>query len=225
MKRQFDLVTFDVYSALFDIEGSIIPVITPVFQGTVDALSFFRTWRTKQLEYTLINNSLGGDYVTFRTITRRTLDYALGRFGQLLPESLREAWVDAWDRLTPWPETKDILAVIKDRGYAIGLLSNGDRGMIEALAHLLDIDIDHIFSCEEAGYYKPHAAIYRLPLTSLGLSPNRMLHVGTGPTDIVGAKAAGIPCAWSNRRNELLIDEQYAPDWEFPDLRGLLDIL
>jgi len=223
--KQFELITFDVYSALFDIEGGIIPALTPVLQEKTDTLSFFRTWRTKQLEYTLINNSLGGEYVTFRTITRRTLDYTLDRFEQSLPESQREAWVDAWDRLIPWPETNDVLATIKERGYAIGLLSNGDRAMLKALARLLDTEIDHIFSCEEAGYYKPHAGVYRLPLKSLGLSPDRMLHVGTGPTDIVGAKSAGIPCAWSNRRNELLLDQTCAPDWEFPDLRGLLDIL
>jgi len=223
--RQFELITFDVYSALFDIDASIIPVLNPVLQGTVDTPAFFRTWRSKQLEYTLINNSLGGEYVTFSTITRRTLDYTLGRFDQSILESVKEEWVDAWDLLIPWSEADDVMATLKDRGYAIGLLSNGDTAMLTALAQLLDAEIDHIFSCEEVGHYKPHAAIYERPLKSLGLTPDRMLHVGTGPTDILGAKAAGLPCAWANRRGELVLDPKYNPDWEFSDLTGLLEIL
>ena len=223
--KRFKLITFDVYSALFDIEASLIPVLHPVLQGSVDTLAFFQTWRSKQLEYTLINNSLNDEYVTFRTITRRTLDYTLGRFDQSLQESVKEEWVDTWDHLIPWPEADDILAAIKDRGYAIGLLSNGDTAMLKALANIFSTKIDHIFSCEQTGHYKPHASIYELPLKALGLTPNQLLHLASGPTDVFGAKAAGIPCAWANRRSELVLDPKYNPDWEFPDLKGLLEIL
>lgn len=225
MARQFELITFDVYSALFDIEASIIPVLNPVLQGRVDTPAFFRTWRSKQLEYSLINNSLSGDYVNFSTITRRTLDYTLGRFDQSIPESVKEEWVDAWDHLIPWPEADDVLAALKDRGYAIGLLSNGDTAMLTALAKSFNTKIDHIFSCEQAGRYKPHASIYELPLKSLGLASDRMLHLASGPTDVFGAKAAGLTCAWANRRGELVLDPKYNPDWEFSDLTGLLEIL
>ena len=225
MTAQFELITFDVYSALFDIEASIVPVLDPVLQGDVDRLAFFRTWRSKQLEYTLISNSLNDSHVNFRTVTRRALDYTLGRSGHTLEESAREALVDAWDRLTPWPEADDVLAALKDRGYALGLLSNGDEAMLNALAASFGTKIDHIFSCEQAGSYKPHAGIYRLPLTSLGLAPQRLLHVAGGPTDVFGAKAAGIACAWPNRRGELVLDPTYNADWEFSDLTELPGIL
>jgi 2-haloacid dehalogenase len=225
MAEQFELITFDVYSALFDIETSFIPVLHPLFGSSVDVAALFRTWRSKQLEYTLINNSLGGEHIKFRTITRRALDYTLDRFNQSLQESTRGELVDAWDRLTPWPEADNVLTILKERGYAIGLLSNGDKYMLEALARSFDAKIDYIFSCEQAGRYKPHAGIYELPLKSLNLKAEQMLHTASGPTDVLGAKAAGTTCVWVNRFGDFLLDKTCRPDWECSNLRGLLDIL
>lgn len=225
MSHKYELITFDVYSALFDIEASLLPVLRTFLRDAVDVPAFFRTWRAKQLEYTLIHNSLGGAYVTFRAITAMALEYTLGRFKRSLPTAERKELVNAWDRLVPWPEADHVLSVLKERGYRTGLLSNGDKAMLEALAEVFGAKIDYIFSCEETGRYKPHSDIYKLPLNLLGLSSDRMVHTATGPTDVLGAKAAGIPCAWANRTGDLVLDQTYHPDWEFPDLTGLLRIL
>ena len=40
-----------------------------------------------------------------------------------------------------------------------------------------------------------------------------------------GAKSAGLHCAWSNRYNEVPIDLKYQPDYQWPNLSGLLEIL
>jgi len=41
----------------------------------------------------------------------------------------------------------------------------------------------------------------------------------------MGAKSAGLPCAWSNRSAELVLDPACKPDYEFQNLSGLLTIL
>ena len=46
-------------------------------------------------------------------------------------------------------------------------------------------------------YGKPHPPIYRLALERLGLSKEKVLAIGDGlPTDVAGAEAFGIHCAW-----------------------------
>ena len=54
------LVTYDVYIALLDIEGSLQPVVQEALSFDADvATTFVRLWRTKQMERAAISNSLG----------------------------------------------------------------------------------------------------------------------------------------------------------------------
>ena len=221
----YQLITLDVYSALFDVEGSLAPILGEVIESHAESADLVRTWRQKQMEYALIGNSLARGRVSFRVITRRALDYALGRAGLDPTEAVRQHLVEQWDRLTLWPEAAEVLTKVKARGYRVGLLSNGDEAMLQALAARLPIAFDDIFSSEQAGYYKPHPSVYALPLHALGLSPDQILHVAGSATDVMGAKAAGLRCAWSNRKHDKVLDPMYSADHEFDDLRGLLDLL
>ena len=223
--HRYKLITFDVYTALFDIEGSLVPLVRQVFDPFADSLGFVRLWRRTQLEYALVSNSLGGDRVPFHLITRRALEYALSQLQVHVSETGREHLTMAWDQLQLWPEAEEVLTTLKRRGYQIGLLSNGDEGMLQALSTRLPISCDHIFSSEQAGVYKPHAGIYQLPLQALGLSSDEVLHVAGSRTDVMGAKAAGLRCAWSNRVADKVLDSTYAADHEFENLLGLLSLL
>jgi 2-haloacid dehalogenase len=221
----YQLITFDVYTALFDVEASLTPVVDQILQARGDSLDLVRTWRQKQLEYALISNSLGRDRIPFRVITRRALDYALRRARLDPAEPDREQLVASWDALQLWPEAGQVLMTIKARGYRIGLLSNGDEAMLHELARRLPVRCDHIFAAEQAGYYKPHPGVYALPCQILGLRPDEILHVAGSAADVMGAKAAGLHCAWSNRRHDLVLDAKHGPDYEFETLRGMLDLI
>lgn len=185
---KYKLITFDVYSALFDIETSLVPLLTPAVGGMVDAVALFRVWRAKQLEQTWISNSLGGARVPFITATRRALDYALGRAKVDLTEAARARLATAWDQLQPWGEARAVVEAVHARGYPIALLSNGDEVMLRALAEHNHLRFDHIFASDQAGYYKPHPSIYQLPLKALGLAGAEVLHVAGGATDTLGTK-------------------------------------
>ena len=223
--HQYQLITFDVYTALFDIEGSLVPVIRPLLQKQVDAIELVRVWRQKQLEYALISNSLRHGRVPFAVITRRALDYALNRAQINMDEASCQSLVTAWDRLQLWPEAAEVLNAVKQLGYAVGLLSNGDELMLRILTSRLPIQCDHIFASDQAGHYKPHPSIYELPLKALGMTSDQILHVAGSATDVMGAKAAGLQCAWSNRNQDKVLDDRYQADYEFANLLGLLDII
>lgn len=220
------LVTFDVYMALLDIEGSLTPVVSEMFAIADDmARDFVRTWRAKQMERAAVSNSLGKGRTSFRDATAMGLDYAAWKTGVAIPPASRDPLLQAWDTLAPWPEANAVVRNVREIGLSTAILSNGDTDMLEAAAAVFDTGFDYILSSDQAGVYKPHPAIYSLTETKLGISTKDILHVAGSPNDVLGAVAAGITCIWSNRHGERLLDPDYPPEREYADLNGVLDYL
>ena len=114
---------------------------------------------------------------------------------------------------------------IKEKGYPIAMLSNGDYDMLAPLQESTGIQFDYIFGGNMSGCFKPCMGIYELPYQKLGIPKSEMLHVAGSMFDVMGAKAAGCTCAWSNRYHEPILDETYKPDFELNNLSDLLEIL
>src|SRR5581483_5282851 len=205
--NKYRLVTFDVYTALFDLESSLVPLLSRTWSTTSpsEILALQRTWRTKQLEYLLISNSLQKGRFPFWTITERALDYALQRFKLELADTQRATLVEAWNHLQPWQEAAPVIAQVKQLGYPIGVLSNGDEVMLRAVVKAFPTSFEYFFASDQAGVYKPHPAVYQLPLRLLGIEPSEVLHVAGGATDVMGTKSAGLVCAWSNRGGDYVL--------------------
>ncbi|MBP1155653.1 MULTISPECIES: haloacid dehalogenase type II [unclassified Paenibacillus] len=223
---QYQLISFDVYSALTDIEGSLVPELNELIDSEIiDTTAFFRAWRTKQWDYLLLNNSLDSEHFKYDYITRCTLEYTAKRFGIEMDDEIRDRLIRAWTRLRTWPEAVKVISEIQHRGYEIAILSNGTEAMLKALQEEIDIQFNYIFASDQAGAYKPSPMIYQLPLTKLGLDKMELLHVAGSSFDVMGAKSAGLTCAWSNRLNDYTLDPRFSPDYEMRDLTGLLQIL
>jgi 2-haloacid dehalogenase len=219
------LVTFDVYTALFDVESGISGAIRELCGEATDALALARAWRAKQLEYAQVSNSLQRGRIPFRVITRRTMYYAFSRAGVSIPEGRGEDLCRAWDRLPPWPEARGTLLELRARGYSLGLLSNGDEEMLRSLAKAIDVDFDAVMGPDHAGHYKPHPSMYLLPMQRHGVGDHEVLHVAGSAMDVLGCKSAGLACAWSNRKGDMMLDPEVRADHEMRDLTGLLRIL
>lgn len=223
---KYKLITVDAYSALLDIKGTLVPVLKKAFPNTEkDLVSFFTTWRTRQWDYVLLSNCMDKGFLSYQYITRCALEYTLLKFDLTCDEATKDELVGAWWYLEAWPEAKNVMDEIKRRGYEIAILSNGDEGMLKTLEESTGIKFDYIFSADQAQAYKPSPKIYQLPFDKLGLSKAEVLHVAGSPFDMMGAKAVGMKCAWSNRFNDFSIDSQYRPDYESQDLTGLLQII
>lgn len=223
---QYKLITFDAYSALLDIKGSLVPVLEKAFPATKEDLAaVFTIWRARQWDYVLLSSVMDKGFLSYSYITRCSLDYTLLKFGLQCSEEVKVALVDAWSHLLAWPEARPVLEEIKRRGYPIAILSNGDEAMLKSLENSTGIQFDYIFCAEQAKAYKPSPKIYRLPFDRQGLTLEDVLHVAGSPFDTMGAKAEGLQCAWSNRLHDYLIDPKYKPDYELDGLQGLLKIL
>ena len=217
------LITFDAYSALLDFEGGLVPVMGDV-SGAMDPTPLVRAWRAKQLEYAQISNSLQRERIPFRTLTRRSLLYVCAVTGCPLSDRDVTRLVEAWDELPLWPEAAEVLNALRASGFALAILSNGDEDMLKAVADHHGLAFDHYFASDQAGYYKPHPAMYGLPSKLRSLSDVDVLHVAGSATDVLGAKLAGMRCAWSNRKGDRMLDPDVQADHEMSDLSGLLEL-
>ena len=220
------LVTFDVYSALFDITGSVSPLVAERLSlPDADAKSFFALWRDKQMERLQMSNSVGGTRTPFRDATSQSFDYAARQKGVSASAAIKDELIAAWDAIDPWPEGKAVVEAVKAAGYQTGILSNGDEAMLRAVAARIGDPFDHVFSSEHAGRYKPHPSVYELPQTRLGLSKREILHVAGSRSDALGATEAGIECYWSNRHDDAVLDPAFQPAHERRNLEDVMAVL
>ena len=110
-------------------------------------------------------------------------------------ETLRRLHVERhlWSGIAA--DTHDALARLRAAGLRLGVVSNSDGRVEEALeaAGLRDY-FDVIVDSTLAGVEKPDPAIFRPALEVLGVPPEEALYVGDlYEVDVLGAHAAGMP--------------------------------
>ncbi len=99
------------------------------------------------------------------------------------------------------PDAKDVLAALKHRGYAVGVLSNTmwtSAHHTEVFARDdLDDYIDAAVYTSELPVAKPHEDAFRQILEALQLSPEEAVFVGDRLwDDVLGAQQAGMRAIW-----------------------------
>lgn len=223
---KYRLVTFDAYSGLADFRATLTPAVARLLSLSTDAAhAFLTSWRAGQLRVAALSNALKRGRTSFRDCTALALEHAAAEHGVAVPAKRREELVAAWYPLRPWPEAPEVLRALRSRGCELALLSNGDRAMLEAIAGELPVPLDHIFSTEDSGVYKPDPEVYDLPVHALGIAHEDYLHVAGGANDVIGAKSAGVACYWNNRPADRVLLPEFTADAEGPDLHGVLDLV
>jgi 2-haloacid dehalogenase len=185
---------FDAYGTLFDVHA----VVTALQAITPEAEALSRLWRMKQLEYTWLR-SLMGRYVDFWTVTEEALRFALTHYGLQLAPAQHTTLLNAYLRLTAYPEIPAMLAGLAPRPCAI--LSNGSPGMLEAAVTSSGLTghFTHLLSADRVKCYKPDPRVYALAPEALGLPKEAVVFVSSNSFDVMGAKAYGFQVAWIKR--------------------------
>ena len=107
------------------------------------------------------------------------------------------------------PGSIETLVRLRERGYHLAIVSNGQIGDQTAKAEAIGIRhlVDRIFTSEEAGCCKPDRRIFQFAIEALDASPDVMLMVGdSANSDVKGALDAGMsavlysPVAHESRR-------------------------
>ena len=225
-KLKYKLITLDVYTALVDIQGSLTPIVAESLSiSEKTAYDFVYLWRLKQMERAAISNSCSNGHVSFKVCTHQALNYVVCKNNFSVSEIVRKHLIKSWDNLNPWPEALATVHKIKSLGYETAILSNGDHDMLKSIAKKFENYVDHVFSAQFAQNFKPHPSVYELPIMHLGFAKDEILHIAGSSSDVMGARAYGIKCFWSNRNKDIIMDETLKANYEETNLNGIFNIL
>jgi 2-haloacid dehalogenase len=193
-------VLFDAYGTLFDVY-SVGALAEQFFPGRGEALAVL--WRDKQIEYTrLVTTSNDGEhYQPFWALTRAGLRYACKRLGLELTGEREEQLMNQYRHLSAFPENREVLAALKERGVVTGILSNGDPDMLGVAVRSAGLDglLDHVLSVDGVRKYKTHPDAYALGTRATGLAPQQVVFVSCNAWDALAATWYGYRTLWVNR--------------------------
>jgi FMN phosphatase YigB (HAD superfamily) len=142
----------------------------------------------------------------------------------------REAHMKALIASTDFNEANlGLLGQIRRAGLRAGLLSNFDDGAtvraLLARTGLLPL-LDPVLISEEAGYRKPSPRLFGLAAAGIGSAPAEILFVGDNfAADVLGARGAGMSCAWLNPKGASVPERSAPPDFDFRRLEECLTAL
>ena len=195
--RNIKALAFDAYGTLFDV-FSVTALCEQLFPRNGIALA--RLWRAKQLQYTLLR-SLMGRYKDFWQLTGDGLLYASKSLKLDLTASKQRQLMDAYLRLTVFPDVNPGLEGLKQLGLRLAILSNGEPKMLDAVARNAGIAtlLDAIISADELRVFKPSPRVYRLARTRLRVGVGALGFVSSNSWDVSGAASAGLTTFWVQR--------------------------
>jgi 2-haloalkanoic acid dehalogenase type II len=223
---KFKAISFDYFGTLVDSDrgGELgMARVLDRLKLRRDAASDYLSW-----DQHAVRIYRGGRYRPYRIVAREALEATLR---DIAPELADEADIAALTELLleglvrdspPHAEVPDILREL--RGLCPLLpITNMDTDLFDKsqLAYLFP----SVVTAEAAKAYKPSERIFLKALETLALDAGDVLHVSLATwADIEGAKPLGFAVAWINRAQERLGPWTPRPDYELPNLSGLLEI-
>ena len=219
---RFAAVAFD-YLVLFD-PDSVVPAVDRIAPGK--GREFTNLWRTRQFEYSWLR-SISGRYVDFSAITSDALRYSANAMHVELTAAQSDQLLDAYSRLTAWPDTADALRRLRAADVRVITIANFSPTMLRENADRAGLTtlFDALVSTDASHTYKPDPRAYQLGVDRLKLDKRDIVFAAFGGWDAAGAKSFGYPTVWVNRFNQPFEELGVHPDRTVPDLNGLLDLV
>lgn len=225
------IVVFDAYGTLFDVY-SIGALAESLYPSQGAAISML--WRDKQIEYTRLislsdpHNPAGSrHYLPFWELTRLSLRYSLARLKLELTTENEDTLMGQYAHLTAFPENLAVLEVLKAKGLATAILSNGNPDMLDSAVTSAGMKslLDHVISVDEIKQFKTSPSSYALVTQYFPVQNEEILFVSSNAWDALGATWHGFQTLWVNRQG--LPHETLGPKPSFTGayLSSVLDVL
>ena len=217
-----ETVTFDSYSTLVDVDAAE----RVLDERVADPASVAALWRRRSLEYAMVSGYLDA-YRPFYEMNRAALGYALAAHDAGLGADERDAILEVYHDLDPFPEVRDAIERIDAAGYDCYVVSNGDPAMLDSMIETVGVGgaLRDAISADEVEAFKPDARLYEHAAARTGTPVDRIAHAAAGWADVLGAMHAGMAGVWVDRDGrpwEAFGDD---PDLTVADLDELADAL
>lgn len=224
LKRETTWLVFDQYGTVVDMQAGLTEIAAPFLAekgSTLEAHRFVTWWRRTHFENSMIDALCDRGHTPYRQIGHRAVSHVMDRAG-IAHTSEEVQWLVAQiETLKPFPDVLDALASLRDSGFKLAILSNGDPDMLEAAKPHIGFDFDATISVAAAGYFKPHWKTYATACEVLGVDRSECLFVANHEFDVVGAKSYGMRAAFIDRRRRPLGAWAAQPDLIVEDFAAL----
>ena len=218
--KNIKAIIFDAYGTLFDVNSAAEKCKDKIGSKWE---SFSNYWRTTQLEYTWLR-SLMKRHKDFWKITEDSLDKSMKVFN--INTNMKNELLDLYKILSPYPEVKETLQLLKEKNYKLSILSNGTPSLLNELVSSNNLKVfDDIFSVEEVGIFKPDSKVYDIPVKKYKIEKREVAFLSANTWDVSGGGNYGFNAIWVNRNNIIFDNLDYSPENQINNLKHLLDII
>lgn len=127
-----------------------------------------------------------------------------------------------------YPFTKPTLKRLKEMGYKIGLITNGNHKPQSLKLEMLGLAdyFDEIVISGDVGANKPDPAPFRAFAEKIGIDPKEMIYVGDHPlNDVEGSRRAGYTPVWVKTINNWIFEDIKRADYEINTVEELPELL
>ena len=214
-------IVLDAYGTLFNVNSAAEKCKDKIGDKWENFSNF---WRTTQLEYTWLR-SLMSRHKDFWHVTEDSLDKSMKVFN--INPNMRTELLDLYKILSPYPEVKETLELLREKKIKLSILSNGTPTLLDELVSRNNLKniFDDIFSVEEAGIFKPDSKVYDLPINKYNIEKNEVLFLSANTWDVSGAGNYGYNTVWVNRNNNIFDKLDFEPNQQISNLSELLDLI
>jgi 2-haloalkanoic acid dehalogenase type II len=217
-------LTFDCYGTLIDWEAGIRAYLRDLLDRKgardLDVGRFHHHWY-----YLRELPAIAGPFMLYDEVLQTSLRQALADFGlEVQPDDGADfgASMKTWQ---PFPDTHGVLSRLAAK-YPLCIISNTTHEIIADSIRHMDVRFAQVVTAQDAAAYKPDRRPFELALSRLGLPPGQVLHVFQSLiADLFPARQMGFQTAWINRQGESLGSQRPHPDWTFPGLAPLAELL
>ncbi len=218
--KNIKAIIFDAYGTLFDVNSAAEKCKDKIGSKWEN---FSNYWRTTQLEYTWLR-SLMKRHKDFWKITEDSLDKSMKVFN--INPNMKSELLDLYKILSPYPEVKETLQLLKKKNYKLSILSNGTPSLLNELVSSNNLEVfDDIFSVEEVGIFKPDSKVYDIPVKKYKIEKSEVAFLSANTWDVSGGGNYGFNAIWVNRNNIIFDNLDYSPENQINNLKHLLDII
>ena len=215
------LMSFDVYGTLINVRDGSYSAFERILAATdarnVDVREFWEYWESRNIAQYL------EPYKSYRQICETSLSDSFIKFGLTGSPELVNHYFDAFSSFLPYEDVEPTLDRLAGR-YRLAIVSNIDDDLFAATP--LGRSFDLVCTAQRARGYKPDGTLFQYLINNAGVAKDAIFHSGQSQfTDLVGGKPLGLTIAWINRRGIALHDSVPRPDFVFPDIKSLLDLV
>jgi 2-haloacid dehalogenase len=197
MKNSYPVVVFDAFGTLFDVY-SVTATAEELCPSKGAAIS--AVWRQKQVEYSWLR-TMSNRYKSFWEITNDALIFALTQNQVNIRTDMVTSLMQQYKHLTAFVENKGVLSDLKGQGFRLGILTNGNRDMIDAVleSNGLEDVFEHVLTSDVVEKFKTSDDIYALVPAAFRVKKEEVLFVSSNAWDVAACTWYGFNSFWVNR--------------------------